>query len=276
MSNNEYSHRPWHLPEHAHVTNWAAREMCRPIKRANHSDRASGISRFATPTRHRSLQLLRPLYGCRYRPTLRRRVVARRSELPFALKQIQGKHAHLRDAEIRRIRRAFYALCTHIDHQLRVVIGTLREEGLLDDTIILFTSDHGDMLGNHGVWAKRLYYERAANVPMILVGGRDGRVPHHVVDERLVGWQDVMPTLLDLADIEVPDSVEGLSMVGDARRSALYGECGEDASASRMIRDEHYKLIYYPVGNRTQLFDLQEDPDEHHPRQKPMQAYAPT
>ena len=100
-------------------------------------------------------------------------MVARRSEPPFALKQIQGKHAHLKDAEIRRIRRAFYALCTHIDHQLRVVIGTLREEGLLDDTIILFTSDHGDMLGNHGLWAKRLYYERSANVPMILVGGSD-------------------------------------------------------------------------------------------------------
>ena len=51
-------------------------------------------------------------------------------------------------------------------------------------------------------------------------------------------------------------------MVGGARRSALYGECGEDASASRMLRDERYKLIYYPVGNRSQLFDLQEDPDE--------------
>ncbi len=56
-----------------------------------------------------------------------------------------------------RIRRAFYALCTQIDHQMRLVIGTLREEMLLDNTIILFTSDHGDMLGNHGLWAKRTF-----------------------------------------------------------------------------------------------------------------------
>ena len=86
------------------------------------------------------------------------------------------------------------------------------------------------MLGNHGLWAKRLYYEQSANVPMILLGGRDGRVPHHTVDDRLVGWQDVMPTLLDLAGIDIPDTVEGLSMVGEERRSYLYGECGEGAN----------------------------------------------
>ena len=264
MSNNEYSHRPWHLPEHAHVTNWAAREMCRLIKRRDPQRPGFWYLSFCHPhpplvplqsylDLYMDVDIDRPYDGEWSRDV---------ANLPFALKQIQGKHAHLKDAEIRRIRRAFYALCTHIDHQLRVVIGTLREEGLLDDTIILFTSDHGDMLGNHGLWAKRLYYERSANVPMILVGGSDGRVPHHAVDDRLVGWQDVMPTLLDLAGVEIPDSVEGLSMVGQPRRSALYGECGEDASASRMLRDERYKLIYYPVGNRSQLFDLQEDPDE--------------
>ena len=59
--------------------------------------------------------------------------------------------------QITAARRAFYALCTHIDHQLRVLLGTLREEGELDNTIICFTSDHGDMLGNHGMWAKRLF-----------------------------------------------------------------------------------------------------------------------
>ena len=177
-------------------------------------------------------------------------------------KSIKGAKAHLKGPEILRIRRAFYALCTQIDHQLRVVIGTLREEGLLDNTIICFTADHGDMLGNHGLWAKRLYYEQSANVPMILLGGRDGRVPHRTVDDRLVGWQDVMPTLLDLAGIDIPDTVEGLSMVGEERRSSLYGECGEGTNATRMIHAGRHKLIYYPVGNRVQLFDIASDPSE--------------
>ena len=57
-----------------------------------------------------------------------------------------------------------------------------------------------------------------------------------------------MPTLLDLAGIDIPDTVEGLSMVGEKRRSYLYGECGEGTNASRMIHAGRHKLIYYPVG----------------------------
>jgi len=57
---------------------------------------------------------------------------------------------------------------------LRVVLGTLREQELLDNTVLLFTSDHGDMLGKHGLWAKKLYYDESARVPMILVGAADG------------------------------------------------------------------------------------------------------
>ena len=167
------------------------------------------------------------------------------------------------EEQIQLVRQAFYALCTHIDHQLRVLIGTLREESLLDNTVICFTSDHGDMLGNHGMWAKRLFYEYSANIPMILVGtGGDDRVGVHQVDHRLVGWTDIMPTLLDLAGISIPSTVEGLSMVGKEKRASFYGEVGEDAFATRMVHDGRYKLIYYPVGNQRQLFDLNKDPNE--------------
>ncbi|MCB0106752.1 MAG: sulfatase-like hydrolase/transferase, partial [Caldilineaceae bacterium] len=149
------------------------------------------------------------------------------------------------------------------DHQLRVVIGTLREEALLDNTIILFTSDHGDMLGNQGLWAKRLFYENSANIPLLLVGvNGDERVGHHRVDDRLVGWRDIMPTLLDLAGIPIPETVEGLSMVGNEQREWCYCEIDEGVHATRMIRDGRYKLIYYATGNVRQLFDMQEDPQE--------------
>ena len=71
-----------------------------------------------------------------------------------------------------------------------------------------------------------------------------------------------MPTLLDLAGVPIPDTVEGVSMVGDRRRERLYGEVGEDGHATRMMTDGRWKLIYYPVGNCRQLFDTQEDPHE--------------
>ena len=73
--------------------------------------------------------------------------------LPYALRAYSDGGMALRDApphEVELARRAFYATLTHIDHQIRVVTGCLREEGLLDNTIIAFTSDHGDMLGDHG------------------------------------------------------------------------------------------------------------------------------
>lgn len=71
-----------------------------------------------------------------------------------------------------------------------------------------------------------------------------------------------MPTLLDLVDLPIPDSCDGLSAVGEEKRSLLYGEALENDSASRMIHDGRHKLIWYPAGNHIQLFDLEEDPCE--------------
>ena len=71
-----------------------------------------------------------------------------------------------------------------------------------------------------------------------------------------------MPTLLDIAGIDCPESVEGLSMLGSRRRDWLFGEVGEGDHATRMIRKGKFKLIYYPAGNCRQLFDLDDDPTE--------------
>ena len=268
MSNNEYSYRPWHLSEDTHVTNWATDQMCRMIRRRDPTRPGFWFLSYCHP--HPPLVPLEWYYNF-YRDVdiplpFRGSWSEDFDELPYSLQMIQTRYGStFSDEELRGILCAFYALCTHIDHQLRRVIGTLREEKLLDNTIICFTSDHGDMLGHHGLWAKRLYYEQAANIPMLLLGPvGDQRTPAGSQDDRLVGWQDVMPTLLDLAGIPVPDSVEGMSMVGEARRPYLFGEVGEGPMATRMIRQGQYKLIYYPTGNRFHLFDLDADPQEMH------------
>ena len=263
MSNNDYATRPWHLPEDVHATNWATQQMVRTIKRKDPGRPAFWFLSYRHPhpplvpvdtylELYKGLELRWPVSGrwCQ-------------GELPFLLQAVRGRAAHMGARQILEALQAFYALCTHIDHQLRVVIGTLREEDLLENTAICFTSDHGDMLGRNGMWAKRLFYEPAANIPMILVGPEgDRRAGHHRIDDRLIGWQDIMPTLLDLAGIGVPDSVEGLSVVGERRRDWLYGEVGEGEHATRMIRKGRHKLIYYPAGNVRQLFDVEGDPQE--------------
>jgi arylsulfatase A-like enzyme len=186
--------------------------------------------------------------------------------LPFALKEHKERKPAPRDgSELLRARAGFYAQCTYIDHQIRLLIGTLREEGLLDNTIVAFVADHGDMLGNHGLWAKPPMLEPVVNVPFIIVPTANYKdFGHHLIDDRLVHLRDVMPTLLEMCGIATPDTVEGVALTTNSRRSHVYCEHYEDEFAMRMVRDERYKLIYYATGNRFQLFDLANDPFECH------------
>lgn len=267
MSNNQYHYRAWHLPEETHPTAWAARGMARLIKRRDPTRPALWYLGFRHP--HPPLvppQSYLDLYqDIEMDPSIVGEWVRSPEQMPYAISAVMQRMNLYSPEQFMAGKRAFYALCSQIDHQIRYLIGTLRLEGLLNNTILCFTSDHGDMLGHHNMVAKRVMYDPSANVPMIFLG-TDGcaKLPEGTTSDRLVGLQDVMPTLLDLCDIPIPDTVDGLSMVGDERREHLYGEIGEDDHASRMIRTARHKLIYYPVGNRFQLFDMQADPGECH------------
>lgn len=264
MNNNNYMHRPWHLPEECHSTNWLTQTMCRTIKRRDPTRPNFWYLSYIHP--HPPLTPL-ACYMDLYRqfeppPALWADWCDDPEALPYTLKMGRNFWPILPPPVLREVRRAFYALCTHIDHQFRVVLGTLREEGLLDNTIILFTADHGDMLGDFGLYAKRVHYEGAARVPFILVGtAGDPRLPAGTTDDRLVGLADVMPTLLALAEAPIPVTVEG-HPVHTHRNEVLYGDCLDNNGATRMLLDARHKLIWYPAGNRVQLFDLQEDPRE--------------
>lgn len=85
----------------------------------------------------------------------------------------------------------------------------------------------------------------------------------NTTDDRLVELKDIMPTLLDMCALPIPETVEGISLVNKKnKRDYVYGELWEDDRATRMIRTEQFKLIYYAVGNQFQLFDLVHDPQE--------------
>lgn len=277
MSNNQYTSRPWHLPEDMHVTNWATQRMAETIVRRDPTRPGFWYLSYVAP--HPPLTPPAEYLDMYDLDDIDDIVigdwVTRDADAPEQLRRRQAADSPIgfRPAEVRAAKRAFYAQCTYVDHQIRFVIGTLREQGLLDDTIILFTADHGDMLGDHELWAKRVFYEKSANVPMLLVGPRDDdRVAAGATDDRLVGLQDVMPTLLDLAGIPAPDTIEGQSML-DAPRDILHGEYGEREEATRMVHDGRYKLVYYPMGNVTQLFDVPADPlDEHDLSAEPEHA----
>ncbi|WP_182058230.1 sulfatase-like hydrolase/transferase [Pantoea sp. ME81] len=266
MSNNQYHWRPWHLPEETHATAWAGRMMARTIKRRDPTKPGFWYLGFRAP--HPPLvppQSYLDLYNDIEidQPARGSWVSDDASELPFAISAGVQRMGRYNEQQLKGARKAFYALCTQIDHQIRYLVGTLRMEGLLDNTIICFISDHGDMMGEHGMLAKRMFYENSANIPMIIRGVKGcTRVTEGKTDNRLVGLADVMPTLLDLCGIDAPAHCEGLSMFSDQRRDTLYGECSEGDHATRMIHDGRFKLIYYATGNAFQLFDLDNDPGE--------------
>ena len=129
LSNNEYSTRPWHSPEDCHPTNWVAQTMARQIRRKDPSRPAFWYLSFSHP--HPPSAPLSDYLGMYEAADLvgDNSPDDQGSEDPYALRVNRRFRGVMSARDTGRARRAFYALCTHIDHQLRVVIGTLREEG---------------------------------------------------------------------------------------------------------------------------------------------------
>lgn len=172
---------------------------------------------------------------------------------------------------IHRARAGYYGSITHIDHQLGRLLMYLQDKGILDRTLIFFTSDHGDMLGDHHLWRKTYAYEGSAHIPMIV------RLPPDLyptqirqVDEP-VTLQDVMPTLLEAAGIPIPDAVDGQSLLplmqgcATGWRSFVHGEhstCYAEEQEMQYLTDGAFKYIWLPRIGEEMLFDLVNDPYE--------------
>ena len=169
-------------------------------------------------------------------------------------------------------RAGYYGLINHVDMQISRLLQYMNDMQLLDDTLVVFVSDHGEMLGDHRLFHKSWPYEAAARVPLLVMGPPSQSYPTHVVRDEPVGLQDVMPTILDGVGLEVPDSVTGRSLMPFVRgdtptwRETLHGEHSggknRPETAWHFITDGRTKYIWYSQSGREQLFDLAEDPDE--------------
>ncbi|MCC7367071.1 MAG: sulfatase-like hydrolase/transferase [Chloroflexi bacterium] len=175
----------------------------------------------------------------------------------------------LDEATFRQAICTYYALVSFMDAQIGEVLRALDDAGLTERTRILYTNDHGDMVGKHGLWYKSVMYEDSAGVSMLLAGPD---IPEGKVSQTNVTLADVFPTALQVAgvplqpeDADLPGrSLLELAAADHVSRTAFSEfHSSMSATASFMLRDDRYKLIYY-VGMPSQLFDLQADPDEAH------------
>lgn len=181
--------------------------------------------------------------------------------------------------DAKRIQAAYYAMIELIDDNVGRMLDTLKHNNQLENTIIIFMSDHGEMLGDHGLLLKGCrFYEGLVRVPLIISWA--GQFLENTVRSALVELTDIAPTLLDLTGVAIPERTQGHSLrslltdddVTDHHRdfvrceyySALNPSARERFSGSygTMLRDERYKLVIYHGHMLGELFDLETDPDE--------------
>ncbi len=167
------------------------------------------------------------------------------------------------DEELRLFLARYYALVTQVDDHIGDVLDTLGRKGLLDETIVMFAGDQGDLAGEHGGVGKgAFFYEAEARFPLIVRYPR--LIPAGRVTSALVSQVDLMPTLLDLADVPIPIGVQGVSQtpvfLGEQKsvRDACFGEIQR---ISKYIRTERYALTWYREKGG-ELYDLVEDAHE--------------
>ncbi len=164
----------------------------------------------------------------------------------------------------------YYGLIHHIDDRVRYVLDAYFEYGnprAAEPMYILFSSDHGEMLGDHHLFRKSLPYESSAHVPLF-IGGRNVKVPRGRCDA-LACWEDIMPTVLDLAGVPIPDGLDGMSLVPAMRdparfrgRDVLYGQCETGGASNHWLVHGRHKYVWFSTTHEEQLFDLDADPRE--------------
>jgi choline-sulfatase len=189
---------------------------------------------------------------------------------PFARRVMDGIEASttpLSDGEIRTARRAYYANISYFDSKIGALVQTLEETGELDNTVIMVTSDHGDMLGERGLWYKMTWFEHSARIPLVMAGPG----VHVGQATNACSLVDILPTMLDFAgasDMDLGQSVDGRSLVPLAKGEAdpvdeAIGEyCAEMAGHPVfMIRRGCLKYIHCD-SDPAQLYDLSSDPAE--------------
>jgi arylsulfatase A-like enzyme len=155
----------------------------------------------------------------------------------------------------------YYALISSMDHDIGRLLDGLDELKLTDETIVIFSSDQGIAIGSHGLMGKQNIYEDTMKVPLLLAGPGIAKGE----SDALAYIHDIFPTTCDLVDAPVPKGLDGRSLAPVIRgKAAKVRDTALLAykSAQRSVRDERWKLLRFPQIDRTQLFDLQNDPHE--------------
>lgn len=179
-----------------------------------------------------------------------------------------GFHSEaMSDRDHREVRAAYLAMCQHIDSEVGRILAVLDQTDQRENTLVIFMSDHGEMLGDHGIYFKGPhFYDEAIRVPLImrLPGVFEGGKSNEGLTELI----DLAPTLLEIAGIDPPPHrLQGRSLVGDANEREhvfceYYNSWTHRDAYGTMIRTRNEKLVVYHGSDEGEYYDLRQDPDE--------------
>lgn len=274
LESNSWVARPWHLDENLHPTNWVVGESIRFLERRDPTKPFFLWMSFVRP--HAPLDPPQVYFDQYIRQEISAPPVGDWADEITSgpcRDHINATIAHLDARAMHRARAAYYALITHIDHQIGRFREALHHHGLLGNTLLIFASDHGELLGDHTLFRKCLPYDGSARVPLIVstplhfdCGLKRGSVVDAPVELR-----DIMPTILDAAGVPVPSSVEGRSILPLCRgekvegwREYIHGEHAYGELSNQFLTDGRETYVWFSQSGREQLFDIRRDPQELH------------
>lgn len=258
---NSYPARPWVYEEALHPTNWVTDRAIDFLRRRDRSQPFFLMASYVRP---------HPPYDppeCYMRPYM----TGALSMPPvgewapeIGLSTHSGVHGVADRTLLQQAMAGYYGCMTHVDHQMGRLMEVLGTEGDLQNTIVMFVSDHGEMMGDHHYMRKSLPYEGSAHVPMILSGPG---IPQGLVLDQVMELSDVMPTLLQAAGLEIPDSVDGQSAMGLLNgqgkwREFVHGEHSYGQLSNHYIVSSRDKYVWFSQTGEEQYFDLAADPKE--------------
>ena len=272
LDSNSWIGRPSALPEHLHVNAWTVTRSIEFLKR-----RDPTRPFFLNVSFHRPHPPLDPpehyfhLYDDRELPPLPMGSWCAEHDHP--VDHVAASFGRLPKHVSDRQRRAYYGQISHIDNQIGRLIVYLQRTGLIGNTLFVFASDHGELLGDHCCFRKTLSLEGSAKIPLIIAAPQRFALPQGQSSDLPVTHMDLMPTLLEMVGTAVPDAVEGRSLVPvlrgeqapDAWREYVHGEHarpGSDDGGVQFLVSSREKYTWYTRSGRELLFDLESDPEE--------------
>ena len=271
LSFNGWTARPWPLADHLHPTAWIVEEGKRFLRHA----RDASCPLFLTLSFYAPHPPLVPpaFYLDRYLRVPLPDPYLGEWATPPAHHLVDSARVNLLGEALRAARAGYYGLINHVDDQLywfmQEFIGLCGREGR--EWLVVFTSDHGEMLGDHYYFRKCEPYEGSARIPLLIRGSSGFGINTGMTSTAPVCLEDVMPTLLDAAGASIPDGLDGRSLLPllrgerDRVRDVLPGEhapCYSKEQAFHSLTDGRWKYIWRPFTGAEQLFDLETDPGE--------------